>query len=143
MDMQVGNFEAHVGFKKDFELYVGPAREVDDWMRFAKELWEEVARTLRVPLGVPAAESPDGDECRYWFENSEISVSLYVGRPEPGAVERAPAILTAISRSYDVESWQLAEQLYTRLVSVGGYLVAAFTDDGTPIAANFDISDDW
>jgi hypothetical protein len=112
-------------------------------MRFAEELWDEVARTLRVPLGVPGAESPDGDEWRYWFENGEMSVSLYVGRPEPGAVDRAPAILTAISRSYDVESWQLAERIYTRLVSVGGYLVAAFMDDGTPIDATFDVDGDW
>ncbi|MFG2949829.1 hypothetical protein [Streptomyces adustus] len=139
----MGDFEAHVGFKKDFELYVGPARVIDGWMRFAEELWEGVAGILRVPLGVFADVSPDGDEFRYWFENSEMSVSLYVGRPEPGAVDRAPAILTAISRSYDVESWQLAEQLWTQLVSMGGYLVAAFTDDGTPIAANFDINDDW
>jgi hypothetical protein len=143
MDMSVGNFEAHVGFKKDFELYVGPAQETDDWRRFAEELWEVVAQTLRVPLDVPVAESDDGDEWRYWFENSELSVSLYLGRPEPGAVDKAPASLTAISRSYDVESWQLAERLYTRLVSVGGYLVAAFLDDGTPIDATFDVGEDW
>ncbi|MFF5495568.1 hypothetical protein [Streptomyces aquilus] len=139
----MGNFEAHVGFKKDFELYVGPMRETDDWGRFAGELWADVSLALLVPEGVPAAVSPDGDEWRYWFENSEMSVSLYVGRPDPGAVDRAPAILTAVSRSYDVESWQLAERLYTRLASTGGYLVAAFTDDGTPIDANFDVDGDW
>lgn len=141
--MKVGVFEAHVGFKKDFELYVGPARETDEWRRFAGELWQDVATTLRVPLDVPVAESADGDEWRYWFENSEMSVSLYLGRPDPGAVDKAPAILTAVSRSYDVESWQLAERLYTRLVSAGTYLVAAFLDDGTPIDANFDVDDDW
>ncbi|WP_258314575.1 hypothetical protein [Streptomyces sp. Act143] len=42
-----------------------------------------------------------------------------------------------------MESWQLAERLYTRLVSAGTYLVAAFLDDGTPIDANFDVDDDW
>ncbi len=50
-------------------------------------------------------------------------------------------MLTARSRSDTVETYQLAERLYDRLVGSGTYLVLVFDDEVMPIAANFDIGE--
>jgi hypothetical protein len=143
MATQVGKFETHVGFKKDFELYVGPAQEVREYKRFSESLWVDVSRILNIPIGLHTIESSEVDGFSCWFENNDMSVSLYVGYPESDVIDKAPASLTAISRSDTVASWEIAEKLYTQLVSLGGYLVAAFTDDGIPIDSNFDTDSDW
>ncbi|MEY9484209.1 hypothetical protein RKD26_000003 [Streptomyces calvus] len=53
-------------------------------------------------------------------------------------------MLTVISRSEVVASHEMAERLYAGLTaSADVYLVVVFAYDGMPIAANFDISDDW
>ncbi|MFJ3582761.1 hypothetical protein ACIPPS_11085 [Streptomyces sp. NPDC090127] len=69
-------------------------------------------------------------------------MSLYVGEPDPGPpLEFVPATLTARSRSDTVETYQLAERLYDRLVDFGTYLVLVFDDNVMPVAANFDIGE--
>ena len=36
-----------------------------------------------------------------------------------------------------------AERMYDGLTASGGYLVVVFAYDGMPVAADFDIGDDW
>jgi hypothetical protein len=140
----MGTFEAHGGAKKDFDFNVGLAEGDWDAKRFGDRLWADVARILEVSFEDSPGEPGDAGSHRYWFENDSISVSLYVDDGEPGWVfEKVPAMLTARSRSESVETWQLAEKLYDRLVAIGSYLVVVFADDGMPIDANFDIGDDW
>ncbi|MER6346367.1 hypothetical protein ACWC10_24650 [Streptomyces sp. NPDC001595] len=58
-------------------------------------------------------------------------------------LDHVPAMLTVISRSDDVASSELAERLYAGLTASDDYVVVVFAYDGMPIAANFDIGDDW
>ncbi|MFG2920730.1 hypothetical protein ACGFYA_04340 [Streptomyces sp. NPDC048305] len=140
----MGKFEVHGGTKRDFDFNIGPVENDGDWKRFGDRLWADVARVLEVSFAASPGEPEATGGHRYWFENDRMSVSLYVDEGEPGWVfERAPAMLTARSRTETVETWQLAEKLYDSLVVLGSYFVAAFAEDGMPIDANFDIGDDW
>ncbi|KOV68697.1 hypothetical protein ADL00_12520, partial [Streptomyces sp. AS58] len=81
----------------------------------------------------------------YWFDNDDLSSSLYSGPREPGSgvLDQVPATLTVISRSQDVASSELAERIYAGLTASDDYLVVVFAHNGMPLAANFDIGDDW
>lgn len=52
-------------------------------------------------------------------------------------------MLTVISRSDSQETWKLANSLYEGLSALGTYLLIVFEEYGMPIAANFEIGDDW
>ncbi|MFJ8545575.1 hypothetical protein ACIRFH_26825 [Streptomyces sp. NPDC093586] len=140
----MGKYEVHGGTGRDFDFNVGPMEGVGDRERFGDRLWADVARVLEVSFAGFPGEAGDRGSHRYWFEDNAMSVSLYVDEGEPGWVfEKAPAMLTARSRSETAETWQLAEKLYAGLVATGAYFVAVFAEDGMPIDANFDIGDDW
>ncbi|MEV7995714.1 hypothetical protein AB0O67_28595 [Streptomyces sp. NPDC086077] len=140
------DFAQYDGYKKDFDFYVGPAQP--DGFRsgeFGDRLWADVSRILGTPFDGGTITPDDHDGYTYWFDNDDLSASLYSGPREPGSgtLDQVPAILTVISRSEDVASSELAERLYTGLTGAGGYLVVVLADDGMPIAANFDIGDGW
>lgn len=100
-------------------------------------------------LGIPfdgATIRPEADDgYRYWFENEDLSASVYSSPMEgSGVLDQVPASLNVISRSMDVANSELAERLYAGLTaSDDAYLVVVFEDNGMPIAANFDIGDGW
>ncbi|MFG2950463.1 hypothetical protein [Streptomyces adustus] len=142
--ISVGKFEAHGGFKRDFDVRVGVSKGVWDCRQFGDRLWADVAQILETSFDGSRIESDSSGGHTYWFENDDLSVSLYVDDGEPGwPLELVPAMLNARSRSESVETWQLAEKLYDSLAAPGTYLVAVFAEDGMPIDANFDIGDDW
>ncbi|MGV9230712.1 hypothetical protein [Streptomyces nigra] len=52
-------------------------------------------------------------------------------------------MLTVISRSWEVASSEPAERMDDGLTASDDYLVVVFAYDGMPVAADFDIGDDW
>jgi hypothetical protein len=140
------DFAQYDGYKKDFDFYVGPVQP-DDFRSggFGHRLWADTSRILGTPFDGATIRPDDHDGYKYWFANDDLSVSLYSGplEPGPGPLDRAPAMLTVISRSEDVASSELAERLYAGLTESSDYLVVVFADDGMPITANYDIGDGW
>ncbi|MEU6090169.1 hypothetical protein ABZ865_25830 [Streptomyces sp. NPDC047085] len=141
----MGKFEVHGGPKSDFDFNVGLAEGDWDCRQFGDRLWSDVAHILETSFdGSRIEPGKCGSYYNYWFENDNMSVSLYVDDGDPGCpLEKVPAMLTARSRSDTVETWQLAERLYDRLTALDDYLVIVFAENGMPIDANFDIGDDW
>ncbi|WP_406321639.1 hypothetical protein [Streptomyces sp. NBC_01637] len=140
----MGTFEEHGGDRKDFDFRVGLAEGAWDCKSFADRLWGDVARILDVSFSSGGSRPSEGGGYNYWFGNDDLNVSMFVDDGEPGwPLEKVPAMLTATSMSEDVETWELAENLYERLAALGTYLLIVFEDYGLPIAANFDIGDDW
>ncbi|AWW41986.1 hypothetical protein [Streptomyces cadmiisoli] len=140
------DFAQYDGYKQDFDFYVGPARQDDFRSReFGDRLWADVSRILKTPFdgGTITPDSHEG--YNYWFDNDDLSSSLYSGPRESGSgvLDQMPAILTVISRSEDVASSELAERIYAGLTASDDYLVVVFAHNGMPIAAKFDIGDDW
>ncbi|RSS45056.1 hypothetical protein [Streptomyces sp. WAC08241] len=135
-------FAEHGGGDRDFEFRVGPTTGPWDITGFGDRLWQNVGAILGIALGqAPGATQEDGGRL-YGFQNDDVTVSLYVGDPDSGPpLGSVPAMLTARSRSDTVETYQLAERLYDRLVGSGTYLVLVFDDEVMPIAANFDIGE--
>ncbi|MBQ1000348.1 hypothetical protein [Streptomyces sp. RK62] len=140
------DFAQYDGFKRDFDFYVGPARPDGFRTReFGDRLWADVSRLLGVPFD-GASITPGVDSgYKYWFENEDLSASVYSGPLEgSGVLDQVPASLNVISRSMDVANSELAERLYAGLTaSDDAYLVVVFEDTGMPIAANYDIGNDW
>ncbi|MCX5408676.1 hypothetical protein OHA37_33070 [Streptomyces sp. NBC_00335] len=136
------DFEKHGGGDRDFEFRVGPTAGPWDTTGFGDRLWQDVGGILDVALGqAPGVTQEDGGRL-YGFQSDDVTVSLYVGEPDPGPpLESVPAMLTARSRSDTVETYQLAERLYDQLVGFGTYLVLVFDDNVMPVAANFDIGE--
>ncbi|KMS77544.1 hypothetical protein ACH49_20090 [Streptomyces leeuwenhoekii] len=99
-------------------------------------------------MGITFDTTDDGRDpsggYRFWFEDEELSFHLIVDDPEEGwPLDKVPAYAIPISRSERVATWELAEKLYDGLDSLRTYLLIAFERGGMPIAANFDIGDDW
>jgi hypothetical protein len=140
----VGRFEPHGGYKEDFAVHAGPAQTAWDRAAFADEIRGDVNRILGVALAEETGGRPASGAWSYWFENDDLSVRLVVADPEgDGPLDRAPAYVLPVSRSADVETWQLAERLYDGLDALGRYLLIALEDEGMPVASNFDVGDDW
>ncbi|MFD6425670.1 hypothetical protein [Streptomyces sp. NPDC060198] len=138
------DFSPYDGYKNDFEIQIGPISEVDfSAKKFGDNLWMNILDILGASFG-SGTTMPGRSGFSYSLQNDELSVSLYVGPiEEDGVLGHVPASLTAISRFEDVESSKLAEVLYAGLTASGGYLVVVFAHHGKPIAANFDVGDDW
>ncbi|MFP1624146.1 hypothetical protein ACLB9X_02780 [Streptomyces sp. 5K101] len=140
----MGTFEEHSGADRDFDFRVGLAEGAWDCKAFADRLWGDVARILNASFGGSTGVSDGVGGYKYGFENDDLSVSMFVDDGEPGwPYEKVPAMLTARSRSGSLETWELAERLYEGLAAGGTYLLIVFEEYGMPIAANFDIGDDW
>ncbi|MFI8186486.1 hypothetical protein ACIF70_39260 [Actinacidiphila glaucinigra] len=143
----MGRFEPYGGYKKDFDLHVGPANAVWDRESFGRTLSRDVDSILGVSLrlldGDPGFPATAGRNY-FWFGNDDLSVRLVVTDPEEGwPLDRVPALVCPISRSMDIATWQIAEKLYDGLDAIGTYLLIAFESEGMPIASNFEIGDDW
>ncbi|MFK4687784.1 hypothetical protein [Streptomyces pristinaespiralis] len=140
----MGTFEEHGGERKDFDFRVGLAQGAWNCKSFADLLWGDVAQILDAPFNSEGGKPSEGGGYNYSFKNDDLLVSMYVDDGEPGwPFEKVPAMLTATSLSESVETWELAENLYEGLAALGMYLLIVFEDAGMPIAANFDIGDDW
>lgn len=140
------DFAQYDGYKRDFDFCVGPARPDGFRSReFGDRLWADVSRLLGTPFDGATIRPKAHGGCNYWFDNEDLSASAYSGPLEgSGVLDQVPAMLTVISRSDHVASSELAERLYAGLTaSDDAYLVVVFEDNGMPIAANFDIGDDW
>lgn len=144
-DIRVGRFEPFgTGFKADFDVRVGPARSAWDCPVFARELRADVERVMGITFDTVGDGRDASGGYRFWFENDELSFHLIVDDPEEGwPLDRVPAYAVPVSRSERVATWELAERLYDGLDDLGTYLLIAFERDGMPVAANFDIGDDW
>ncbi|MFI0242600.1 hypothetical protein [Streptomyces sp. NPDC016845] len=139
-------FAQYDGYKRDFDFCVGPARPDGFRSRaFGDRLWADVSRLLGIPFDGATITPVANDGYNYWFENEDLSASVYSGPLEgSGVLDQVPAMLTVISRSVDVANSELAERLYAGLTtSDDAYLVVVFEANGMPIAANFDIGDGW
>ncbi|MFE9677075.1 hypothetical protein ACFYO5_23495 [Streptomyces sp. NPDC006259] len=140
------DFARFDGYKRDFDFSVGPAQpDAFRSREFGDRLWTDVSRIVGTPFEGGMITPDDYDGYHYWFGNDHLSASLCSCPPESdsGVLDQVPAMLTVISRSEDVASSELAERIYAGLTASDDYLVAVFTHDGMPIAANFDIGDDW
>lgn len=140
----MGRFEPFgTGFKADFDVRVGPAHSVWDCPVFARELRADVQRVMGITFdAADDGRDPTGGY-RFWFEDDELSFHLIVDDPEGGWLDKVPAYAVPVSRSEQVATWELAEKLYDGLDGLGTYLLIAFESHGEPVAANFDIGDEW
>jgi hypothetical protein len=142
----VGPFEEYgTGFKADINIRVGPARTAWDCRVFAGELRADVERVMGISFGVTDDGRDPTGGYRFWFGDDGLSVHVFVDDdPEEGwPLDTVLAYATPISRSEQVATWELAEKLYDGLDTLGTYRLIAFEKGGMPIAANFDIGDDW
>jgi hypothetical protein len=144
-ETRVGRFEEYgTGYKADFDVRVGPARSAWDCRVFAGELRADVERVLGIAFEVTDDGRDPAGGYRFRFENDDLSVHVFVDDPEEGwPLDKVPAYAVPISRSEQVATWELAEKLYDGLDALGAYLLIAFEKGGTPVAANFDVGDDW
>ncbi|MFF7858388.1 hypothetical protein [Streptomyces sp. NPDC007904] len=111
---------------------------------FAGELRADVERVLGIAFEVTDDGRDPAGGYRFRFENDDLSVHVFVDDPEEGwPLDKVPAYAVPISRSEQVATWELAEKLYDGLDALGAYLLIAFEKGGTPVAANFDVGDDW
>jgi hypothetical protein len=141
----MGRFEPYgTGFKADFDVRVGPARAAWDCAAFARQLRSDVERVMGIRFdSADDGRDPSGG-FRFWFENEDLSFHLIVDDPEEGPpLDKVPAYAIAVSRSEQVATWELAEKLYDGLDALGTYLLVALEKAGEPVAANFDLGDDW
>lgn len=140
----MGRFEPYGGYKKDFDVHVGPAQSAWDCTAFAVMLRADVERIMGITFDVTGEGRDLSDGFRFWFENDDFSVRMVVADPEEGwPLDQVPAYVVPVSRSDDVATWELAEKLYDGLDALGTYLLIAFESGSMPIAANFEIGDDW
>ncbi|MFF9755109.1 hypothetical protein ACF1FC_20400 [Streptomyces sp. NPDC014344] len=137
-------FEAWETRTKTFEFRVGTLESAGNCKEFGDQLWVDIARIVSIPIEQNAGV-PDGiGGYNYEFQNDDVIATMFVDDGEPGwPLEKVPAMLTAWSTSGTDETKELAEKLFDQLVELGNYLVLVFSSDGMPIAANFDIGDDW
>ncbi|MEU9579238.1 hypothetical protein [Streptomyces chilikensis] len=139
-------FGTHSGFKCDFCLHIGPVESAwENWSgwdgkRFGDQLWSDVGRALEVPAESCPGSRDDRvpDRYHYYFQDDDVSLSLYVEDPEPGdPYEPVPADLDVIS--FWEEAGDVAERIYDRLDATGRYLLIAHEVGGMTVAANVEV----
>jgi hypothetical protein len=143
-ETRMGRFEEYgTGFKADFDIRVGPARSAWDCRVFAGELRADVERVLGNAFEV-TDDGRDPRGYRFWFADDDLSVPVFVDDPEEGwPWTRSPPMPC---RSPGPSRWRPGNsprKLYDGLAALGTYLLIALEEGGMPVAANFDIGDDW
>ncbi|MFE0359365.1 hypothetical protein ACFW2I_38755 [Streptomyces nigra] len=141
----MGKFEEHgTGYKADIHIRVGPAHSAWNCRAFAATLRADVERVLGISFPVTDDGRDPTGGYRLWFESDDMSVHVIVDDPEEGwPLDKVPAAALPISRSEQVATWEIAEKLYDGLNALDTYLLIALDQFGMPVAANFDIGDDW
>ncbi|MFD7697319.1 hypothetical protein [Streptomyces sp. NPDC059805] len=141
----MGKFEEHgTGYKADIDIRVGSAHSAWYCRAFAATLRADVERVLGISFPVADEGRDPTGGYRFWFENDDMSVHMFVDDPEEGwPLDKVPAAALPISRSERVATWELAEELCDGLNALDTYLLIAVDQFGMPVAANFDIGVDW
>ncbi|MEU3045414.1 hypothetical protein ABZ705_02615 [Streptomyces sp. NPDC006984] len=140
----MGRFAAYDGYKKDFEVHVGPVGGVRDVVPFAAALRADVERVMGIAFDAhDDVRDPTGGY-QFRYASGDLDLRLVVDEPEEeGPTHRVPAHAVPVSRSETVATSELVERLYDGLDAQGTYLLVVLEEQGMPIAANFDIGDDW
>ncbi|MEW2424765.1 hypothetical protein AB0911_29895 [Streptomyces nigra] len=141
----MGKFEEHgTGYKADIDIRVGSAYPAWNCRAFGVTLRADVESVLGISFPVTDDGRDPTGGYRFWFENDDMRLHVIVDDPEEGwPLDKVPAAASPISRSEQVATWELAEKLYDGLNALDTYLLSASDQFGTPVAANFDIGDDW